>query len=266
MAATLEWLAGHVLEQPPLEAIAARAGLSPCHFQRLFTRWVGLSPKKYLQALTLERARSRLEADASALETAYDVGLSGPGRLHDLFVRLEAVTPGEYRARGAGLAIRYGFPPTPFGPCLLMVTERGVCGLAFCGERDRERTLAALVRGWENARLLADEDAARAAAERVFAAREPVEVLVRGTTLQVKVWEALLAIPSGSLATYETVAGQVGRPRATRAVAGAVARNAVAYLIPCHRVIRKDGLLGGYRWGLAHKLALIAREAIERAA
>jgi AraC family transcriptional regulator of adaptative response/methylated-DNA-[protein]-cysteine methyltransferase len=260
----LDWVAAHYTEQPSLERIAAELDLSEFHFQRLFSRWVGLSPKRYVQHLTLARAKARLEESASVLEAAYDAGLSGPGRLHDLFVRLESMTPGEFRRRGAGLEIGYGFQPSPFGECLLMVTDRGVCGLAFTDPQTRGEALESLGRGWANARLV---EAPRRTAElgaRIFAptGREaPIDVLVRGTPFQVKVWEALLRIPAGALTSYENLARRIGTPHAVRAVAGANAANAVSYLIPCHRVIRKSGALGGYRWGLERKLALLSAEA-----
>lgn len=264
---TLNWLAEHLEDQPPLAEIAARSGLSEYHFQRLFTRWVGLSPKKFLQYLTLERAKKSLEQTSSVLDAAFDSGLSGPGRLHDLFVKIEAMTPGEYKARGAGLSIRYGFHASPFGECLLMHTERGICGFAFVADSERANVLAELGKGWEQADFLEDEAATAPYIARLFGEairqQEPIKLFPRGTPFQIKVWEALLSIPPGALATYEDIARRVGNTRAVRAVGGANACNPVAYLIPCHRVIRKSGVLGGYRWGLGRKLALIGWEAAE---
>jgi AraC family transcriptional regulator of adaptative response/methylated-DNA-[protein]-cysteine methyltransferase len=267
MEAALEWLVANFESQPPLETIAARAGLTPHHFQRTFSRWVGLSPKKFVQFLSLEHAKRCLDASESVLDAAFSAGLSGAGRLHDLFVSLQAVTPGEYKQRGAGLAIRYGYHPSPFGECLLQTTERGICGLAFVTDGDREGTFKSLIKGFERASLAEDTPGTAAVAERIFApqrgarAGEPLKVLVRGTRFQVKVWEALLKIPPGSLVSYSELAHRMHRPDAVRAVAAANAVNAVAYLIPCHRAIRKCGLLGGYRWGLARKLAMLSREA-----
>lgn len=266
---TLAWLVENFETQPSLETIAQHAGLTPFHFQRLFSRWAGLSPKKFVQFLTLARAKQSLDASRSLLDAAWDAGLSGPGRLHDLFITLDAVTPGEYRSRGAGIEIRYGHVPSPFGKCLLLATERGINGLAFTDERRRDETFEILSRGWENARFV--EDTARAAglAQRIFspsASRRrgnPLRLLVRGTQFQIKVWEALVRLPFGSLVSYADLARHVSSPRAVRAVAGASAVNSIAYLIPCHRVIRKCGGLGGYRWGLPRKLAMLSRESVK---
>lgn len=265
---TLDWLIEHFDAQPSLQTIAARAELTPHHFQRLFSRWVGLSPKKFVQFLSLARAKQSLDASRSLLDAAWDAGLSGPGRLHDLFVSIDAVTPGEYRRRGEGIEIRYGFAPSPFGECLLLVTERGINGLAFTRGGDREASLAESVRGWENARLVEDPAAAVSLAAKIFsppagtaAAPEPLKILVRGTRFQVKVWEGLIRVPAGAVTSYGDLARRLGSPSAVRAVAGAAAANAIAYLIPCHRVIRKAGELGGYRWGLPRKLAMLSREA-----
>jgi AraC family transcriptional regulator of adaptative response/methylated-DNA-[protein]-cysteine methyltransferase len=267
MEAALKWLAGNFDAQPPLQTIAARAGLTPHHFQRTFSRWVGLSPKKFVQFLTLERAKRSLDASESVLDAAFGAGLSGAGRLHDLFVSLQAMTPGEYKQRGKGLEIRYGYHPSPFGECLLMTTERGVCGLAFVTQDDREASFESLRKGFERASLAKDLRKTAVVAERIFDPRAAaqaggsLQVLVRGTRFQVKVWEALLKVPPGSVVSYSELARRAQRPDAVRAAAAAGAANAVAYLIPCHRAIRKSGLLGGYRWGLARKLAMLSREA-----
>jgi len=269
MEAALEWLVENFDSQPPLGTIAARAGLTPYHFQRTFSRWVGLSPKKFVQFLSLEQAKRCLDASESVLDAAFSAGLSGAGRLHDLFVSLQAVTPGEYKQRGAGLEIRYGYHPSPFGECLLLTTERGICGLAFVSDGDREATFKSLIKGFERASLAKDPRATAAVAERIFSPRraaptaESLKVLVRGTRFQVKVWEALLKVPAGSVVSYSELAHRAQRPDAVRAVAAANAVNAVAYLIPCHRAIRKSGLLGGYRWGMARKLAMLSREAAQ---
>ncbi len=267
MEASLEWLVENFDAQPSLKEIAAHAGLTPFHFQRMFSRWVGLSPKKFVQVLSLERAKQRLDASESVLDAAFSAGLSGAGRLHDLFVTLEAVTPGEYKRRGAGLAIRYGYHPSPFGECLILTTDRGICGLAFVAGGDRDGALSALLKGFDNAALLEDQDGTAPLVARIFSpgrstgSAEALNVLVRGTRFQVKVWEALLRVPPGLVVSYSELARRAERPEAVRAAAGACAQNAVAYLIPCHRAIRKSGLLGGYRWGLPRQLAMLSREA-----
>ena len=262
MAATLAWISEHFEEQPTLADIAARAGTSPYHFQRLFSRWVGLSPKKYVQHLTLERAKASLDASQSVLAATFAAGLSGPGRLHDLFVSVEAVTPGEYKRRGAGLVIRHGVHDSPFGPCLLLHTERGVCGLAFLDGDDRGRVLTAMAARWPNARLVEDPGAGAEMASRAFAPRagDALTVCLHGTPFQIQVWKALLHIPPGAVTSYQTLAEHMGKPDASRAVGTANGANPVSYLIPCHRVIRKSGALGGYRWGLGRKLAMLSQE------
>jgi AraC family transcriptional regulator, regulatory protein of adaptative response / methylated-DNA-[protein]-cysteine methyltransferase len=271
----IAYLSEHFREQPDLSEVAAAVGLSDFHFQRLFRAWAGISPKRFVQFLTLEYAKSVLAGSRNLLDASYDAGLSGPGRLHDLFVTLEAVTPGEYRSGGRGLAIGYGVHDSPFGPCLIAATGRGVCGLYFLREGNgspqseggpRERALAELRREWPEATLTEDIVATRPLAERIFAVEataggEPLRVIVRGTNFQVQVWQALLRIPSGSVLAYEDVARLIGRPRAVRAVGQAVAHNPVSYLIPCHRVIQKSGAFGNYGGGLMRKRAILAWEA-----
>ena len=280
MEATLQWLCEHFAEQPTLETIAGRAGMSEYHFQRMFTRWAGISPKKFVQYLTLQIAKRSLGAAHSVLDASFEAGLSGAGRLHDLFVRLDAVTPGEFKSHGEGLHIHYGYHPSPFGECLLMHSERGICGLGFRRDETREALLQAHTKGFERARLIADQAGTLCYHERIFARvsrseelvstpqsadqREPLTLLARGSSFQVKVWEALLTIPTGELVTYQDVATQIGQPKAVRAVASAVAGNAIGYLIPCHRVIRKSGALGDYRWGAARKLGLLSQEQLWR--
>ena len=260
----IDWLSAHYLDQPRLSDVAAAAGLSEAHLQRLFTRHVGVSPKKFVQYLTLDFAKERLGASESVLDAALDAGLSGPGRLHDLFVGIEAMSPGEWKARGAGLTIRYGWHPSPFGDCLLMATERGLCGLAFALDAGRAATLADLSAGWERARLAEDTVATQPYAERAFGGGgSRLDLVLRGTPFQLKVWEALLRIPSGALVTYEGLAARIGKPGAARAVAGAVGANPISWLIPCHRVIRGSGIITGYRWGPARKRALLAWEAAQ---
>ena len=239
----------------------------------MFSRWVGISPKQFLKHLTLECAKRSLEASASVLDAAYDAGLSGPGRLHDLFVTCDAVTPGEYKARGEGMTIRYGAHPSPFGECLLLVTDRGICGLAFTDENEtRESALQYLSDGWENAHIVESPDETQSYVDRMFAAKSdgkagakaPLRVLMRGTEFQTRVWRALLTIPPGTLTTYEDIARRLGyTSNAARAVGRANATNMISYLVPCHRVIRKTGAIGGYRWGRARKLAMIGWEAAQ---
>jgi AraC family transcriptional regulator of adaptative response/methylated-DNA-[protein]-cysteine methyltransferase len=251
--------------QPSLEEVAKSVYLSEFHFQRLFRRWVGISPKRFLQFLTIEHAKRRLEECRSVLDAAYDAGLSSPGRLHDLFVTLEAVTPGEYKARGAGLRIGYGIHETPFGPAVLAATERGLCGLTFFDAEGPQPAIDELRERWTAARVAEDPAATEPLARRIFepehADGQPIPLFVQGTNHQVRVWEALLRVPPGAVISYETLAAAAGRPDAVRAVAGAVARNSIGYVIPCHRVIRKVGAFGGYRWGTARKLAILGWEA-----
>ena len=262
----IQYLENHYTDQPSLAEVASSIGLSEYHFQRLFTRWAGISPKRFLQFVTKESAKELLDHSENLLDTTYEVGLSSLGRLHDLFVTTEAVSPGEYKSRGAGLTIRYGLHPTPFGECLIGVTERGICHLGFVqtGEGD---AIDALVAEWAQARMIEDHRATAPLVEPVFdlarRSGKPLQLHLRGTNFQVKVWEALLRIPPGSVTTYEQVAMQIGKPSSLRAVGSAVGHNPVAVLIPCHRVIRKTGEFGIYRYGLARKRALLAWEAAQ---
>jgi AraC family transcriptional regulator, regulatory protein of adaptative response / methylated-DNA-[protein]-cysteine methyltransferase len=263
------FLDGKFPEQPSLVEVAARVHLSPFHFQRLFKRWAGLSPKRFLQFLKADHAKRALERSSNLLDAAYAAGLSGPGRLHDLLVSVEAVTPGEFKRRGKGLEIAYGFHLTLFGECLLAATARGICGLAFVVDGDRGATLADLRGRWPGARLEEKPASTRPFVERIFPRRpsrahRPLPLYLKGTNFQVKVWEALLRIPEGSVTSYQELAARLRRPRAARAVGNAVARNPVAFLIPCHRVIRRMGALGGYHWGPARKQTLLAWEAARR--
>lgn len=252
--------------QPPLSEVAAVVGLSEHHFQRMFRRWAGISPKRYLQFLTAEDARAELEASRGVLETSFAAGLSGPSRLHDLCVSVYAATPAELRRKGEGLVLRHGFAETPFGDALVASTERGLAALSFVEPDAREAARAALAARWSRARLVADEAGARATVERIFeaAARSdgaPLTLHLAGTNFQLRVWEALLRIPPGRVASYEEVASAIGAPASARAVGTAVGTNALAFVVPCHRVLRKSGALGGYRWGLERKRAVLAWEA-----
>jgi AraC family transcriptional regulator of adaptative response/methylated-DNA-[protein]-cysteine methyltransferase len=263
----IRFLEAHAREQPDLDTVAAAAGLSPHHFQRLFRRWAGISPKRFVQFLTAGHARELLAARHNALDTALASGLSGSGRLHDLMVNVYAATPGELRGGGAGLAIRYGFASTPFGECLIARTARGICHLAFVDEGRRDAQ-AELMARWPEARFTRATDTA-ALARRLFApnghAGGPLALHLHGTNFQIRVWEALVRIPAGAAVCYEDLAAAVGVPSATRAVASAVAANPVAVLIPCHRVIRKTGAFGEYHWGTTRKQALLAWEAVRAA-
>jgi len=257
------FLERHAARSPSLAEVARGAGLSPAHFQRLFTRWAGISPKRFLQFLARERAVDLLRRSATVLDAAYEAGLSGPGRLHDLLVSVDAATPGEVASGGRGVAVAWGFSPSPFGECLLGITDRGICHLAFVGASGRAAALADLRRRWPRAALREDRALAAVTAARVFAGsgRARIRLHLAGTNFQVKVWEALLRIPRGAATTYGDVARRIGRPTAARAVAGAVAANPVAWLIPCHRVLRSLGALGGYRWGVERKRAMLGWEA-----
>ena len=243
-----------------LARLAERMDMSPAHFQRLFSVWVGVSPKRYQQHLTLDHAKTLLAQRCTTIEAAHATGLSGTGRLHDLFVTWEAMSPGDFARKGAGLTIRHGCFASPFGEALAMGTERGLCGLAFTAETGRDAAMADMRARWPAARF---EEAPEEIAPRVaaaFSGRGEAALHVIGGPFQIKVWEALLAIPSGQVTTYSEIARAIGRPRAVRAVGTAVGRNPLAYLIPCHRALRKSGGLGGYHWGLPVKRAMLARE------
>jgi len=244
-----------------LEDLAARMAMSPAHFQRVFSRWVGVSPKRYQQYLALDAARHLLAARHSTLEAALGAGLSGPGRLHDLFLRWEAMAPGDFARAGAGLTIRHGVVDTPFGPAVAMATERGLCGLGFAAADGAEAVQADLAARWPAARFVADPDAVAPLVAAAFGGRGELALHLMGAPFQIKVWEALLAVPEGHVTTYSDIARAVGSPRAVRAVGTAVGRNPIGWLIPCHRALRKSGALGGYRWGLPVKRAMLAWEA-----
>lgn len=268
IAEAIEFIAQHWQRRPALREIADRQGLSEFHFQRVFSRWVGISPKRFMQYLTIDHARERLRASRSVLDLALDAGLSGPGRLHDLFVTIDAMTPGEYRQMGRGLRIEHGVHESPFGRCLLGLTARGVCWLSFTGRDESEDdALAPLRETWPSAALVRRPAATRAIAERIFR-RSPGErgdalpLLVHGTNFQIKVWEALLRIPPGRVASYGDLAALCDA-RAARAVGAAVGANPISYLIPCHRVLHALGRVTRYRWGATRKLAMLGWEAAQ---
>ena len=259
---TIRYLDENFRDQPDLEALAARVGLSPWHFQRLFRRWAGISPKRFLQFLTVDHARGLLERSMPVLDAAFDAGLSGPSRLHDLFVVTEAVTPGDVRRGGDGLTIRHGLHDSPFGRAGLAVTERGLCMLAFAPREagDESWFVDRLAARWPRADLVADRRATRAEAGRIFGGGGPVPLHLRGTNFQIRVWEALMRVPPAAVISYRDLARRCGDERAARATASAVARNPVAFLVPCHRVIRKTGPFHNYAWGAERKRAILGWE------
>ncbi|HRD75626.1 MAG TPA: methylated-DNA--[protein]-cysteine S-methyltransferase [Hyphomicrobiaceae bacterium] len=253
-------------EQPSLEALAGHLALSPAHCQKLFSRWCGLSPKEFVQAITIDHARGLLAGSASVLDTAHEVGLSGPSRLHDLFVTHEAMTPGAYKRRGEGLEIAWGVHPSPFGLALAMATGRGICGLAFFdSESEFPHAFNDMSQRWPAAHFLEAPERTGTLLRNVFSppeARggEPIRLVLIGSNFEVGVWEALLRIPMGRAVSYSDLARHVGRPSAARAVGSAVGRNPISFVVPCHRVLRGDGQLGGYHWGLTRKRAIIGWE------
>jgi AraC family transcriptional regulator of adaptative response/methylated-DNA-[protein]-cysteine methyltransferase len=267
----IAFLTTHAWEQPDLSQAARAAHLSEYHFQRVFTRWAGISPKRFLQFLTVEHAKQQLLNSKAVLDVTLDSGLSSPGRLHDLFVSAEAVTPGEFKTRGAGIEISYGFHPSRFGTCLLGVTRRGVCWLSFLNNGNKRVAVRELKAHWSGADVCEQPKVTELLAAQIFSgigteSHRPLGLLLMGTNFQIKVWQALLRIPAGSVTTYQAVGATIGARKATRAIGGAVGQNTIAYLIPCHRVIRQSGLLGGYRWGEERKRAILGWEAARAAA
>ena len=260
----IEYISTRWRDQPSIETIADHVGLSASHFQHVFKRWAGLTPKAFLQAITIERARELLRDSASVLDAAYDVGLSGPSRLHDLFVAHEALTPGDYRRDELRLA--YGFHPSPFGEAIVVAAPRGLAGLGFVDAGDRAAALADMQRRWPRAAFVEDGEAtapfaARAFDPRLWRPETPLRVVMIGTDFEVRVWETLLAVPLGCATTYSDIARHIGSPTAARAVGAAVGRNPISFVVPCHRVLGRSGALTGYHWGLARKQAIIGWEA-----
>ena len=260
----IRYLETNFRQQPELAEVASEVGLSEYHFQRLFTRWAGISPKRFLQFVTADYAESLLRSSSSVLSATYAAGLSGPARLHDLMITVNAVTPGELKEGGANLLIRYGQHESPFGNCLVAVTDRGVCGLGFEHEGGISQQMERLEARWPNAELVEDSRATQPVINAIFApptgTPRPLALLLKGTNFQLNVWSALLRVPPGSAVCYEDIARYLGLPTAQRAVGAAVGQNPIAYLIPCHRVLRKSGAFGEYHWGAARKKAMLAWE------
>lgn len=262
----IAYMTDHWRSQPSMESVAEAAGLSPSHLHQLFRRWAGLTPKAFLQAITLDTAKNLLRQSASVLDASYEVGLSGPSRLHDLFVTHEAMSPGEYKSGGAELIIRFGFHPSPFGTALVMATDRGLCGLAFADAGTEPAALADMQRRWPKA-IYREESAATAPlAARIFdparwSEDRPLRIILIGTDFEVRVWETLLRIPMGQATSYSDIANHIGRPQAPRAVGAAVGKNPISFVVPCHRVLGRSGALTGYHWGLTRKQAMLGWEA-----
>jgi AraC family transcriptional regulator of adaptative response/methylated-DNA-[protein]-cysteine methyltransferase len=262
----LDYLREHWRDQPSLEFMAEQNGMSAAHLQRLFMRWAGLSPKAFVQALTIDHARKLLRDSASVLDTSYEVGLSGPGRLHDLFVTHEGMTPGTYKAKGKGLTIRYGFHDCPFGRVLLMMTGQGICGLAFADPGEEQAAFHDMRGRWPDATYVEDRPATEPQVARIFnpelwKANQSLRIVFIGTEFETRVWQTLLKVPLGRATTYSDIAGHIGSPKASRAVGAAVGRNPISFVVPCHRVLGKSGGLCGYHWGLTRKQAILGWEA-----
>ena len=263
---TLAFISENWRDQPSLETLADQAGLSPTHLQRLFTRWAGLSPKAFLQAVTLDHARGLLRDSASILDASYELGLSGPGRLHDLFVTHEGMSPGIYKAHGRGLNITYGFHDCPFGRALILITSEGLAGLAFADHGKEKSALADMTSRWPEATYVENQQAAAAYAKRIFESErwkpdQPLKIVFIGSDFEIRVWETLMRIPFGKASTYSDIASHIGKPKAARAVGAAVGKNPISFVVPCHRVLGKSGGLCGYHWGLTRKRAILGWEA-----
>jgi len=266
VANVIRYLDRYHTEQPELTELARSAGLSPFHFHRLFSTWAGVTPKDFLQCLTLEHVKTLLREGESVLDAALNAGLSGPGRLHDLCVTLDAASPGEMKSGGTGMKIDYGFAETPFGEALIAETTRGICHLSFVNGRGRNGARHLLANQWPNAKLRRSDERAAALSAAIFArvpqnqSRPRLRAFVHGTPFQLRVWRALLRVPTGSLTTYGRLSAAIEQPRAARAVGSAVGANPIAFIIPCHRVIRETGVLGNYRWDPIRKRAIVGWE------
>ena len=268
---TLAYITDHWRRQPSVEDMAEHVGLSPSHLHHLFRRWCGLTPKAFLQAITLDAARALLRDEATVLDTAYEVGLSGPGRLHDLFVTHEAMSPGDFKTGGEGVVMSFGFHPSPFGKAIVVATDRGLAGLGFCDPGEEPAALADMAGRWPRARLVENTVVTAPLAARIFDPQAwcgdtPLRVVLIGTDFEVRVWETLLRIPMGKATTYSTIAGHIGKPSAARAVGAAVGKNPISFVVPCHRVLGRSGALTGYHWGVTRKQAMLGWEAAQTAA
>lgn len=265
IATAIHFLKSSALDQPSLDDAAKQVGLSPYHFQRLFRRFAGVSPKRFLQHLTSEYAKELLKQSMSVLETSFSVGLSSSSRLHDLLISVDAVTPGEYKSGGTDLQIEYAIHPTPFGRCFIATTERGICRLEFIDTDEEEIACQRLRKAWPNAVIEENTTVTEKIIQQIFnppvePPHKPLPLLLRGTNFQLKVWQALLKIPEGCVTSYGYLADKIGQPAASRAVGTAIGNNPISYLIPCHRVLRGDGGIGGYRWGIERKLTILGKE------
>ncbi len=260
----IEYLVDNFKSQPSLQEVAAHVHLSPHHFQRLFTEWAGVSPKKFLQFLTVDYLKERIQHSQNIAQMADMAGLSSPSRVYDLFVNIEGVTPATFKNKGAGLTIFYGYHDSPFGNCFLAATDKGICGITFLQEENKVAEFELFAKKWDFAQLVEDATFTQPFIDQIFNKAtnkgEKLNVLVQGTPFQIKVWEALLNIPQGNLTTYQYIAESIDKPKAVRAVGTAIGKNPIGYLIPCHRVIRKEGKLGHYRWGSGRKKAIIGWE------
>jgi AraC family transcriptional regulator of adaptative response/methylated-DNA-[protein]-cysteine methyltransferase len=258
----IKYLTENFKQQPSLYDVAEQANVSPFHFQKIFTEWAGISPKKFLQYLTVEELKKQLAQTQNLVEAAERVGLSAQSRVYDLFVKLEAVTPQEFKSKGEGTSIQYGVHDTLFGECLVAATEKGICALHFVEENNANQLIKDLHAHWENANITENLSSTKQFVDKIFSPgkKEPLKLFVKGTSFQIKVWEALLKIPFGALTTYQSIAKAIDNPAAIRAVGTAVGANPIAFLIPCHRVIRQEAIIGQYRWGTTRKKALIGWE------
>ena len=262
----IAFISEHWRAQPTIESMADAAGVTPDELHHLFRRWAGLTPKAFMQALTLDHAKGLLRDSASVLDAALDSGLSGPGRLHDLFVTHEAMSPGEWKNGGAGMTLTYGFHPSPFGTAIVIASGRGLAGLAFADPGEEMAALADMLRRWPRAIHVEDHDGTAQLAQRIFDTRmwradQPLRVTLIGTDFELRVWETLLKIPMGRAVTYSDIASSIKRPTASRAVGAAIGRNPVSFVVPCHRALGKSGALTGYHWGITRKQAMLGWEA-----
>ncbi len=265
IAKAIQFITENIKGQPSLDEVAEKVHLSPFHFQRLFTEWAGVSPKKFLQFLTTDYLKERIKATSNLIEAAEIAGLSSQSRVYDLFTSIEAVTPQEYKSGGKGLDIHFGYHTTPFGECFIAVSERGVCGLSFIDVISKADNFNRFAKKWHFANIQNDQNLTKNYINRIFkphlSSLHKLHLLVQGTNFQLKVWEALINVPHGALTTYQSIAASIKNPKAVRAVGTAVGNNPIAYLIPCHRVIRKEGKLGEYHWGSVRKKAIVGWEA-----